>query len=82
MIGGTALSVTLTVLFNLISDLLGGIRVTVLEEEVMVRPEPLATGQAAGGAQRPAGGSTPVTRPGRAGRPAAPAAIVARPTGL
>ena len=61
VIGGTALSVTLTVLFNLISDLLGGIRVTVLEEEVMVRPEPLAPGQgaAANGQQN---GAAPVTR--------------------
>ena len=61
VIGGTALSVTLTVLFNLITDLLGGIRVTVLEEEVMVRPEPLAPGQgaAANGQQN---GAAPVTR--------------------
>ena len=61
VIGGTALSVTLTVLFNLISDLLGGIRVTVLEEEVMVRPEPLVTGQApSANGQQPA--PAPVTR--------------------
>ena len=61
VIGGTALSVTLTVLFNLISDLLGGIRVTVLEEEVMVRPEPLVTGQAASANGQQAA-AAPVTR--------------------
>ena len=38
IVGGTAFSVTLVVLFNLISDLLGGVRVTVLEEEVVLRP--------------------------------------------
>lgn len=61
VIGGTALSVTLTVLFNLISDLLGGVRVTVLEEEVMVRPEPLTPEQAAS-ANGQHNGATPVTR--------------------
>jgi hypothetical protein len=34
--GGTGLNVTVTVLFNLISDLVGGLRVTVLEEEVVL----------------------------------------------
>ncbi|MEP6659298.1 MAG: DUF3566 domain-containing protein [Acidimicrobiales bacterium] len=34
--GGTGLNVTMTVLFNLISDLVGGLRVTVLEEEVVL----------------------------------------------
>jgi hypothetical protein len=34
--GGTGLSVTMTVLFNLISDLVGGLPVTVLEEEVVL----------------------------------------------
>lgn len=34
--GGTGLNVTLAVLFNLISDLVGGLRVTVLEEEVVL----------------------------------------------
>ena len=33
----TAMTVTMAVLFNLISDLLGGVRVTVLEEEVVLR---------------------------------------------
>jgi hypothetical protein len=42
IVGGTAMTVTLTVLFNLISDLLGGVRVTVLEEEVILRPQPAA----------------------------------------
>ena len=61
VIGGTGLNVTLTVLFNLISDLFGGIRVTVLEEEVMVRPEPPVTGQApSANGQQPA--PAPVTR--------------------
>jgi hypothetical protein len=36
-IGGTGLHVTLVVLFNLIADLVGGVRVTVLEEEVLLR---------------------------------------------
>ena len=36
------LNVTLAVLFNLISDLLGGVRVTVLEEEVVLRRAPTA----------------------------------------
>jgi Transmembrane domain of unknown function (DUF3566) len=36
-IGGTGLHVTLAVLFNLIADLVGGVRVTVLEEEVVLR---------------------------------------------
>ena len=34
--GGTGLNVTLAILFNLISDLVGGLRVTVLEEEVVL----------------------------------------------
>jgi Transmembrane domain of unknown function (DUF3566) len=36
-IAGTGLHVTLAVLFNLIADLVGGVRVTVLEEEVILR---------------------------------------------
>ena len=39
-IAGTGLAVTLAVLFNLISDLVGGIRITVLEEEVILRERP------------------------------------------
>jgi hypothetical protein len=42
VIAMTAMTVTMAVLFNLISDLFGGVRVTVLEEEVVLRraPEP------------------------------------------
>jgi Transmembrane domain of unknown function (DUF3566) len=36
-IGGTGMAVTLAVLFNLIADLVGGVRITVLEEEYVVR---------------------------------------------
>jgi hypothetical protein len=38
VIAGTGLNVTMAVLFNLISDLVGGVRVTVLEEEVVLAP--------------------------------------------
>ena len=41
VIAGTGLNVTLAVLFNLISDLVGGVRVTVLEEEVILRERPV-----------------------------------------
>ncbi len=37
-VAGTGFTVTLAVLYNLFSDLVGGIRVTVLEEEVVQRP--------------------------------------------
>ena len=37
VVGGTALTVVLVVLFNLISDLTGGIRFTMIEEETAVR---------------------------------------------
>ena len=40
MLAGTAANVLLAVLFNLISDIVGGIRVTVIEEEVVRRPAP------------------------------------------
>jgi hypothetical protein len=36
-IGGTGMAVTLAVLFNLIADLVGGVRITVLEEEYVAR---------------------------------------------
>jgi hypothetical protein len=36
-IGGTGFAVTLAVLFNLIADLVGGVRITVLEEEYVAR---------------------------------------------
>jgi hypothetical protein len=49
VIAGTGLNVTMAVLFNLISDLVGGIRVTVLEEEVVLAPRsPKLTGHPAG----------------------------------
>jgi hypothetical protein len=35
-VAGTGLNVTAAVMFNLITDLVGGVRVTVLEEEVRV----------------------------------------------
>ena len=38
-VGGTGLLVLVATLFNLITDLVGGIRVTVLEEEVIAREE-------------------------------------------
>ena len=41
VVAGTGLNVTLVVLFNLISDLMGGVRVTVLEEEVILRQRPV-----------------------------------------
>ena len=37
VIAGTGLAVTLAVLFNLIADLVGGVRITVLEEEYVAR---------------------------------------------
>jgi hypothetical protein len=42
VVAGTGLNVTLAVLFNLISDLVGGVRVAVLEEEVILRERPVA----------------------------------------
>jgi hypothetical protein len=49
VIAGTGLNVTMAVLFNLISDLVGGIRVTVLEEEVILAPRSAkVTGRPAG----------------------------------
>jgi hypothetical protein len=41
VVAGTGLNVTLAILFNLISDLVGGVRVTVLEEEVVLRERPV-----------------------------------------
>jgi hypothetical protein len=41
VIAGTGINVLLALLFNLISDLVGGVRVTVIEEE-SVRPVPVA----------------------------------------
>lgn len=45
VIGGTALTVVLVVLFNLISDLMGGIRFTMIEEETAVRRRRLRVGE-------------------------------------
>jgi hypothetical protein len=41
VVAGTAIAVTFAVLFNLIADLVGGIRVTVLEEEVVALNQPV-----------------------------------------
>jgi Transmembrane domain of unknown function (DUF3566) len=41
VVAGTGFNVTMAILFNLISDLVGGVRVTVLEEEVVLRERPL-----------------------------------------
>ena len=79
----TAMTVTMAVLFNLISDLLGGVRVTVLEEEVVLRRAPTAVAAPAPRAVRPtppaptaADGVTDFPRHDRAGyRRAAPGAI-------
>ena len=67
VVAGTGLNVTLAVLFNLIADLVGGVGVTVLEEEVRVvrtddsarddgatpPPEPLELDLWSGGADDP-----------------------------
>jgi hypothetical protein len=48
VVAGTGLNVTLAVLFNLIADLVGGVGVTVLEEEVrVVRTDDSARDEAA-----------------------------------
>ena len=44
VVGGTALTVILVVLFNLISDLTGGVRFTMVEEETAVRQRRLRAG--------------------------------------
>ena len=41
VVGGTAKTVVLVVLFNLISDLTGGVRFTMIEEETAVRKRKL-----------------------------------------
>ena len=44
VVAGTGFHVTLAIMFNLISDLVGGVRLTVLEEEVVLRdPKPRKT---------------------------------------
>ena len=45
VLGGTALTVVLVVLFNLISDLTGGVRFTMVEEETAVRQRRLRTSE-------------------------------------
>ena len=45
VLGGTALTVVLVVLFNLISDLTGGVRFTMVEEETAVRQRRLRAGE-------------------------------------
>jgi hypothetical protein len=40
VVAGTGFNVTMAVVFNLIADLVGGVRVTVLEEEVVLRERP------------------------------------------
>ena len=44
VVGGTGLTVLLVVLFNLISDLMGGVRFTMIEEETAVRQRLLRRG--------------------------------------
>ncbi len=56
MIAGTGLNVLLAVLFNLISDLVGGVRITVIEEE-SARPMPVD------GDPRAAGSGTEIRGP-------------------
>jgi hypothetical protein len=58
-IAGTGLNVTLCVLFNLIADLVGGVRVTVLEEEVVLHERPRVFARADPGAPAPAPGVPP-----------------------
>lgn len=55
VVSGTGLNVALAVLFNLISDLVGGVRVTVLEEEVVRRYPVDATPRRGANVPRPPG---------------------------
>jgi hypothetical protein len=55
VVAGTGLNVALAVLFNLISDLVGGVRVTVLEEEVVRRYPVDATPRRGANVPRPPG---------------------------
>ncbi len=45
VVGGTAVTVVLVVVFNLISDLMGGIRFTMIEEETAVRRRKVRSGE-------------------------------------
>jgi hypothetical protein len=64
VIGATGLAVLAATLFNLISDLTGGVKVTVLEREVLT-PSPSKTPKRRGGAARRAAAGFPT--PGRPG---------------
>ena len=46
--GGTGLNVVLATVFNLIADLVGGVGVTVLEEEVRIVPDVVVGGRRGG----------------------------------
>ncbi len=59
VVGLTGMNVVLATLYNLITDLVGGVRVTVLEEEVMLRRPPGA-GEESGDASMLEGGVSPV----------------------
>lgn len=66
VVGLTGMNVVLATLFNLISDLVGGVRMTVLEEEVMIRrvDDPVAEPMGATSPLAP----DPAPRPGRGSR--------------
>jgi len=55
VVGGTGLTVLLVVLFNLISDLMGGVRFTMIEEETAARRWRLRHGDQMGGEPAPGG---------------------------
>jgi hypothetical protein len=58
-LAGTAASVVAAILFNLITDLVGGIRVTVLEEEVVLAYDPPPAATVAAGVASHAGPAVP-----------------------
>jgi hypothetical protein len=64
VVAGTGLNVTLAVLFNLISDLVGGVRVTVLEEEVILRERPVSRGEPTAAAEVAADPASELAPPG------------------
>ena len=55
VVGGTGLTVLLVVLFNLISDLMGGVRFTMIEEETAARRRMLRHGDQMVGEPAPGG---------------------------
>ena len=63
VVAGVGLNVTVATLFNLIADLVGGVRVTVLEEEVRLRPRVQIT-KAVMPHQAPAAASSVAPTPG------------------